>query len=192
MNISNSTSMPDDETSAFSTTISIPCSDTAQDNINAAFKTAALSAACQVIYDEDMRRRLFAIWAGIWAKSAEEVERCLHPKQLEAIQILYQKQDVILIARTGFGKSLIFQSLPLLRKDGIALLIYPLSALEQDQYQDIAKLPDARPFILDAQSNTIENRKKVGNGEYTHILTSPEIAVDNPKFRKEVLMKSVF
>ena len=124
----------------------------------------------------------------MWGKSVEEVEQCLHPKQLEAIQVLYHKKDVILIARTGFGKSLIFQSLPLLYDDGIALLIYPLSALEQDQHQDISKLPSARPFILDAYSNTIENRKRIGKGKYTHILTSPEIAVENSKFRAEVLI----
>ena len=77
-----------------------------------------------------MRLRLFAMWAGIWGRTIEEVERCLHPKQLEAIQTLYDKKDVILIARTGFGKSLIFQSLPLLHPDGIGLLIYPLSSIK--------------------------------------------------------------
>ena len=157
MSISNSTPILNNDTLAFSTTTSTLCSDITQDRIDAASETITPSAACQVTYNEDMRHRLFAIWAGIWGKSVEEVERCLHPKQLEAIHILYQKHDVILIARTGFGKSLIFQSLPLLRKDGIALLIYPLSALEQDQHQDISKLPGARPFILDARSNTIEN-----------------------------------
>lgn len=58
MNISDSTFILDNETPAFSTTISTPCSDTAQDDINTAFETAASSAACQVIYDEDMRHCL--------------------------------------------------------------------------------------------------------------------------------------
>lgn len=134
MSISDSIPIPNIKTFDFSTTTSTPCGDVAQDRIYAVSDTITPSAACPVIHNEDIRHRLFAMWAGIWGKSVEEVEQCLHPKQLEAIQTLYQKQDVILIARTGFDKSLIFQSLPLLQKDGIALLIYPLSALEQDQH----------------------------------------------------------
>lgn len=53
--------------------------------------------------------------------------------QLEAIIALARdKKDLILIAKTSFGKSMIFQSLPVLT-GGICLLLYPLNLLEEDQ-----------------------------------------------------------
>jgi superfamily II DNA helicase RecQ len=55
------------------------------------------------------------------------------PMQLEAIVALARdKKDLILIAKTSFGKSMIFQSLPVLT-GGICLLLYPLNLLEEDQ-----------------------------------------------------------
>ena len=54
------------------------------------------------------------------------------PEQLEAITTLaIDMKDMILIARTGFGKSMIFQSLPALR-GSICLIIYPLNLLEEE------------------------------------------------------------
>ena len=39
-------------------------------------------------------------------------------KQVEAIRhLLYDKRDLILIAKTGFGKSIIFQALPLIEEE---------------------------------------------------------------------------
>jgi superfamily II DNA helicase RecQ len=54
-------------------------------------------------------------------------------EQVEAITTLaIAQEDLILIARTGWGKSLIFQALPVLR-GGICLMIMPLNLLEEDQ-----------------------------------------------------------
>ncbi|OXV05210.1 hypothetical protein Egran_07022, partial [Elaphomyces granulatus] len=56
------------------------------------------------------------------------------PEQVEAIKTLaIDQKDLILIARTGWGKSMIFQSIPALRKGGIALMLMPLNLLEEDQ-----------------------------------------------------------
>ena len=56
-----------------------------------------------------------------------------HEEQLKAIKTLaVDQEDLILIARTGFGKSMIFQSIPVLR-DGICLVIMPLNLLEDEQ-----------------------------------------------------------
>ena len=74
--------------------------------------------------------------------SAEKLRDLLHrlhgfqprPDQVEAIKTLaIDQRDLILIARTGWGKSMIFQSVPALRTGGIALLIMPLNLLEEDQ-----------------------------------------------------------
>jgi superfamily II DNA helicase RecQ len=54
-------------------------------------------------------------------------------EQLEAIKTLaIDQKDLILIARTNFGKSMVFQSVPILR-NGISLIIMPLNLLEKDQ-----------------------------------------------------------
>ena len=54
-------------------------------------------------------------------------------EQLEAIKTLaIDQKDLILIAQTNFGKSIVFQSMPVLR-DGICLIIMPLNLLETDQ-----------------------------------------------------------
>jgi hypothetical protein len=51
-------------------------------------------------------------------------------KQVEAIRkLLYDKSDLILIAKTGFGKSLIFQALPLIQEElKLALNYYALES----------------------------------------------------------------
>lgn len=62
----------------------------------------------------------------------------LREQQLEALEELIEhRRDVMLIAKTSFGKSLIFQLAPLLMpkptKPGIALILMPLTLLQQNQ-----------------------------------------------------------
>ena len=53
--------------------------------------------------------------------------------QIEAIRSLaVDQQDLILIAPTGWGKSIVFQAIPALR-GGICLMIMPLNLLEEGQ-----------------------------------------------------------
>lgn len=57
----------------------------------------------------------------------------LREEQIQAIKTLaIDREDLILIARTGWGKSIIFQSLPAIRQ-GIVLMIMPLNLLEEEQ-----------------------------------------------------------
>ena len=54
-------------------------------------------------------------------------------EQVEAIKTLaINQQDLILIAHIGFGKSMIFQSISVLR-GRISLIIIPLNLLEEEQ-----------------------------------------------------------
>lgn len=56
-------------------------------------------------------------------------------EQVDAIKALvFEQQDVILVARTGFGKSIVFQATPLMFLPAkVALIIMPLKALEEEQ-----------------------------------------------------------
>ena len=57
----------------------------------------------------------------------------LHSGQIDAIQSLAVDQlDLILIALTGWGKSMVFQAIPALQ-GGICLMIMLLNLLEEDQ-----------------------------------------------------------
>ena len=57
----------------------------------------------------------------------------LHSGQIDAIRSLAVDQlDLILIALTGWGKSVVFQVIPALW-GGICLMIMPLNLLEEDQ-----------------------------------------------------------
>ena len=62
------------------------------------------------------------------------------PWQAGAIHDLAIKRyDVIVIAGTGSGKSLVYQSLPAVQTGGIALVISPTLALMHDQIQSLRK-----------------------------------------------------
>ncbi|KAF9882712.1 hypothetical protein FE257_005507 [Aspergillus nanangensis] len=106
--------------------------------------------------------------------------------QVEAIKTLtIDQRDLILIARTGWGKSMIFQSVPALRRGGIALLIMPLNLLEEDQVGETAsaasikKISGCIPCILNSKSNNARVRQRIMNGDFTHILLGPEIALSD-------------
>ena len=51
--------------------------------------------------------------------------------QIEAVKTPAIDEDLILIARTGWGKSMIFQSIPMLR-GGVCLMLMPLNLLEEE------------------------------------------------------------
>jgi replicative superfamily II helicase len=85
----------------------------------------------------------------------------LREQQLKALEkLVKRKTDVILIAKTSFGKSLIFQLAPLLiadpREPGIALI--PLTLLQQNQAENVKKRGahlGARCIVLDQDSHNV-------------------------------------
>ncbi|OXV05476.1 hypothetical protein Egran_06756 [Elaphomyces granulatus] len=113
--------------------------------------------------------------------------------QIKSLYYLCEdRHDVILLARTGFGKSLIFQLAPLLRP-GICLIISPLNALSSGQLEslDTFKEAGAKGLVIDGDSNNQETRRQAASGEFTHVITSPEI-LNSRKFRQEVLQNEQF
>ena len=122
-------------------------------------------------------------------------------EQIEVLwQLLILKKDTILVAQTSFGKSLIFQILPLLVSGGIILIILPLNAIGKDQWTKIRELPGAYPIMLCAENNSKTTLEEIRNGIYTHVLVSPEIAcskrfreivLNDPKFKSKVAAVTV-
>jgi superfamily II DNA helicase RecQ len=93
------------------------------------------------------------------------------PEQLEAIRsLVIDQKDLILIAKTGFGKSLVFNSVPFLQ-GGVALIIMPLNAIEEGQTAALLKVTDrakCSPIILNGDSNTSKLRDNIQRGCYSH------------------------
>jgi hypothetical protein len=100
----------------------------------------------------------------------------LRDQQLDALEKLVEhKTDVMLVAKTSFGKSLIFQLAPLLMSNpeepGIALILMPLTLLQQNQAENVTKRGahlGAKCIVLDQNSNDARNRRLVAEGKYTH------------------------
>ena len=113
-------------------------------------------------------------------------------KQIEVLyRLMVEKRDTILLAKTGFGKSIVFQAPSMLGCDGgVAIILLPLLALQVEQEQNLKSI-SGRPFVLNGDTNSRANRERIRRGQYTHILTSPEIAITS-EFNREVLRDSYF
>jgi len=67
------------------------------------------------------------------------------------------KKDTILIAKTGYGKSIIFQLASLL-VGGVVLIISPLKALSDDQKINLNGVQGAKPLVIDGDNNDATQR----------------------------------
>lgn len=76
-------------------------------------------------------------------ESAAEIGYSLKPKQLEAaIEIYIEKRDTMIIAPTGFGKSLLYILAPIVQPTSSTLVILPLLSMINDNLQKISAVTD--------------------------------------------------
>ena len=89
-------------------------------------------------------------------------------EQTAAIRhLVYNREDLIFIAGTSYGKSMIFQAAPFVRQT-ICLIIVPLKAIQRDQVQKLGEKKGAMPIILDGDTNNKKTRKRIADGDVTH------------------------
>lgn len=117
----------------------------------------------------------------------------LHEAQIKAIYTLYYKRrDLLLLAKTGFGKSFIYQLIPFLTADpGVVLILIPLKLLQAEQSEKINRLPGGKRIVLNRENNTNDILAEIVNREYSHIFTSPKTALSK-KFKQNILDCSFF
>jgi len=74
-----------------------------------------------------------------------------YDEQWETIDLLFQGKRVLLIEKTGFGKSLCFQ-FPATQFDGLTIIFSPLIALMRDQVKGLLKSGISAKFINSEQT----------------------------------------
>ncbi|KAH7119347.1 ATP-dependent DNA helicase [Dactylonectria macrodidyma] len=133
------------------------------------------------------------------------LQRHLYPfeprqKQIDAIwHLVFTKEDLLLSAKTSFGKSIIFQAAPLFCRGSIGLIIIPLDRIGQEQCIKIQRLPGARPVFINAKTDKTDALvPEIETGLYTHLIMGPEVAAgwfrpiaSNPSFKKRVSVVAV-
>ena len=93
-----------------------------------------------------------------------------HEEQQKAIDLFFDGKDVFVSLPTGYGKSIIFQSIPVIasrlwKKPCTIFIVSPLKALMQDQVKYLSGL-GLKAIVLteDSEDYSIE---RVINGEYS-------------------------
>lgn len=115
-------------------------------------------------------------------------EHAYRPKQQEALERLHNGGNVLAILGTGRGKSAIFQSYSAylaLWKHQVTIIVYPLRALVNDQYQALEK--KLKPLGLQVRLGTgaLEGEERAAffqqimDGKVDLILTTPEFLLCN-------------
>jgi hypothetical protein len=169
-----------------------------------------------LVYDADNTTSMLAI-QGLVEKAREAsqevqkgiiragLQRHLYPfeprqKQVDAIwHLVFKKEDLLLAAKTSFGKSVIFQAAPLFCRGGIGLIIIPLDRIGQEQCIKIQRLPGARSVFINGRTDKTDTlAQDIEMGVYTHLIMGPEIAsgwfrsiARNPSFKRRVSVVAV-
>ena len=115
-----------------------------------------------------------------------------HLQQVRALRrLVYGHGDTLLIARTGFGKSIVFQAYSILT-GRITIQIIPLSKLGDEQLATVKGLPYANPCLVTADTRHTDKQllRDIAGCKYTHVLLGPEQAT-SPEFRR-ILLSSEF
>ena len=132
-------------------------------------------------------------------KVIEEAIQLLYPYppregQRDALRhLIYKRKDLILIAKTSFGKSMILQAASILIRKSITLVVLPLNQIGLEQAEYITRI-GGRPCLLNADTISAKVLTDIQNGKYTHVLISPELAIGdkfhataiNPVFKERL------
>lgn len=117
--------------------------------------------------------------------------------------VLYfmKKKNLPLLAKTGFGKSLIFQLISfILDLTGVVLILMPFKLLQVKQNVIINCIPTKKAIALTGENNQKAIQETITKESYNHVFTSPEIILlkkfkvnilDNPRFASRLLLLAI-
>ena len=100
--------------------------------------------------------------------------------QVKVIKAFFKGNNVFYCASTGYGKSIVFQSIPLLADilldqvigTSTAIVVCPLVSLMRDQVSKVNELGINAAAVFQGKDKAI--LKDVENGLYSPVFTSPE------------------
>eukprot|EP00794_Sanderia_malayensis_P014722 gene14722-16256_t len=126
----------------------------------------------------------------MFAKLMLGVEK-LFEDQVKSLRQFFHGKHLYFSAPTGYGKSLIFQAIPLIADHLLdkcqftssVLIISPLQSLMIDQVSKLKKLGICAVAIYGEQTEDVFKEIEEG-GAYTHIYTSPESMLNTGRWRK--------
>ena len=104
----------------------------------------------------------------------------LYDKQEEALQHFFSGRDVFVNLPTCYGKSLIFQAVPIIagliykkgKGSSLMIVISPLKLLMEDKVRSFRKMNIAAVCVTEAHDDSLA--QKIITGEFTHIYGSSE------------------
>ncbi|XP_066928105.1 uncharacterized protein [Clytia hemisphaerica] len=108
-------------------------------------------------------------------------------KQIEAVDSILRGKDTLCVLPTGYGKSLIYQMLPVCFekfhhiKKPMIIVLSPLLSLISDQVNSAKKLPEVlslKPTTLD-----FEKYSEIASGQYNLLIGTPESFLNVKKWR---------
>eukprot|EP00794_Sanderia_malayensis_P001046 gene1046-372_t len=124
--------------------------------------------------------------------SVIDEEKDMHEDQKLAIKAFIEGKDIYFSASTGYGKSMVFQSLPFvvdaLREQNYGtstlIVIVPLRALAEDQVARMNRVGINAISLHDMDNGLEKKLNDVNEGLYSLIYASPESMLDNKYWRQ--------
>ena len=74
---------------------------------------------------------------------------------------------------------------------GAVLILMPLKLLQAEQSKMVNSLPKGKAIVLNGENNLTHVQRDIARGGYTHVFTSPEIAISK-NFKKNILDDPLF
>lgn len=121
----------------------------------------------------------------LWEKATQEVCNrfgltSLYAEQSEALCNFFDKKDVFVNLPTCYGKSIIFQAVPIMadvlyrrsKNTSIVVVISPLKSLMEDQVRFLKRLDIPAVAVTEEHDDRLV--QEIINGDYTHVYGSPE------------------
>jgi len=103
------------------------------------------------------------------------------PQQINVLESIHERRDCVLIAPTGWGKTLAFTLPLLLWDDAVILVITPLKVLGAEQSDKLKNLKIKCVNIT--EDNKEINAAKVLQGGYRAIFVSPEMLLESNRLK---------
>jgi len=103
------------------------------------------------------------------------------PQQIDVLESIYERRDCVLIAPTGWGKTLAFTLPLLLLKDAVIIVITPLKVLGEEQSGKLKNL-NINSINITEDDKEI-NAAKVLQGGYRAIFVSPEMLLESNRLK---------